>query len=147
MLGLTRDTTRPARPRTVSAFRWFLPRRKRSPLGFAAAVHDEGLPHPDDQALPAIVLRARDDARCRRALVRLGYVKVRTHYAHARRDKEPAFTALAHEHLWPSMDFVRDWLIEERKRIVVRARWPFLMTMLATIIAGIVFVAVTRVLE
>jgi hypothetical protein len=147
MLGLTRDTARPERPRTLSAFRWFLPRPKRAPLGFAAAVHQQRLPHPDDEALPAIVLRARDDARCRLAMARLGYVKVRAHYAQARRDKEPEFTALGHLHLWPSMDFVRDWLIEERKRIVVRARWPFLMTMLATIVAGIVFVAVARVLE
>jgi hypothetical protein len=42
---------------------------------------------------------------------------------------------------------VRDWLAEERKRIVARARWPFLMTMLVTIVAGIVFAAVARVLD
>jgi hypothetical protein len=30
---------------------------------------------------------------------------------------------------------------------LARARAPFLMTMLATIVAGIVFVAVTRVLD
>ena len=47
----------------------------------------------------------------------------------------------------PTMDFVRDWLAEERKRIVARMRWPFLMTMLVTIVAGIVFAAVTRVLD
>ena len=45
------------------------------------------------------------------------------------------------------MDLVRDWLAEERKRIVLATRWPFLMTMLVTIVAGIVFAAVARVLE
>ena len=44
------------------------------------------------------------------------------------------------------MDFVRDWLKVERSRIVVRARWPFLVTMLATIVAGLAFVAVAAIL-
>jgi hypothetical protein len=44
------------------------------------------------------------------------------------------------------MEFVGDWLREERKQVLARARWPFLMTMLATIVAGIAFVAVATVL-
>jgi len=104
-------------------------------------------PRADDDALPAIVVRAREDARSRVALARLGYVAVRAHYARCKRQGQDIFTGLVHQQLAPSMDFVRDWLMEERKRIFVRARWPFLMTMLATIVAGIVFVAVTRVLE
>ena len=105
-----------------------------------------GLPE-DDHGLPAIVVRAQEDARCRRALARVGYVKVRAHYQRQRRKGRDTFIALQYEGLEPSLDFVRDWLAEERKRILARTRWPFLMTMLVTIVAGIVFVAVARVLE
>ena len=99
------------------------------------------------QALPAIVVKAQEDARCRQALARLGYAKVRSHYAKAMRKGKPTFAGLEHVGLTPTLPFVKDWLTEERKRILARARAPFLMTMLATIIAGIVFVAVTRVLD
>jgi hypothetical protein len=43
--------------------------------------------------------------------------------------------------LWPTLDLVRDWLKEERKRIVVQVRWSFLVTMLATVVTGLAFVA------
>jgi len=102
---------------------------------------------PDDDPLPAIVVRAREDARSRRALARLGYVKVRSYYQRYKRQGREIFPALQHQRLAPTMDFVRDWLAVERKRILARARWPFLVTMLVTIIAGIVFAAVARVLE
>jgi hypothetical protein len=98
-------------------------------------------------ALPAIVVKAQEDARCRQALARLGYAKVRSHYARAKRRGKPTFAGLHHVGLAPTLPFVKDWLTEERKRIFARARGPFLMTMLATIVAGIVFVAVTRVLD
>ena len=101
----------------------------------------------ETQALPAIVVKAQEDARCRQALARLGYAKVRSHYAKAMRKGNPTFAGLKHLGLTPTLPFVKDWLTEERKRILARARAPFLMTMLATIIAGIVFVAVTRVLD
>jgi len=117
-------------------------RRRARPEETSAA----GLP-ADDHALPAIVVRAREDARCRRALARLGYVKVRAHYQRHKREGQHTFAALGRERLAPTMDFVRDWLAEERKRIVARMRRPFLMTMLVTIVAGIVFAAVARVLE
>jgi hypothetical protein len=108
----------------------------------------EGLPHPQsaDDALPAIVVKAQEDARCRLALARLGYSKVRSEYARYKRERMDTFAGLGHESLWPAMDFVRDWLKEERSRIVARARWPFLVTMLATIAAGLAFAAVAAFL-
>jgi hypothetical protein len=99
-----------------------------------------------DDALPAIVVKAQEDVRCRLALARLGYSKVRAGYARHKREGKDTFAGLGHESLWPTMDFVRDWLKVERSRIVVRARWPFLVTMLATIVAGLAFVAVAAIL-
>ena len=101
----------------------------------------------ETQAMPANVVKAQEDARCRQALARLGYAKVRSHYAKAMRKGNPTFAGLKHLGLTPTLPFVKDWLTEERKRILARARAPFLMTMLATIIAGIVFMAVTRALD
>jgi hypothetical protein len=139
-LGLTPDTTKTGGGTAIRRLlRW--PKRH---------ANEEGKAEPAfaaEQVLPAIVMRAREDARCRQALARLGYVKVRNHYARCKRKGQTTFAALAHERLNPSMDLVRDWLAEERKRIVVATRWPFLMTMLVTIVAGIVFAAVARVLE
>jgi hypothetical protein len=96
--------------------------------------------------MPAIVIRARQDARCRQALARLGYLKVRSAYARHKREGKDTFVGLDHKFLAPTMEFVGDWLGEERKQILTRARRPFLMTMLATIVAGIAFVAVATVL-
>lgn len=144
--GLTPATAKSERRWAVAALQRLLGRH-RPPGRPPVAGIDLRLPHYDDHALPAIVVRAREDARCRLALVRLGYVTVRSQYARCKRRGWDTFTGLEHMHLEPTMDFVRDWLTEERKRIYARARWPFLMTMLATIIAGIVFLAVTRVLE
>ena len=142
--GLRPDTTKTGRGWTAFAFSRLLRRHKRGRDGEAEPA---GLDFAAEQILPAIVLRARDDARCRRALARLGYVKVRRQYALYKREGQTTYLALEHVHLAPSMDFVRDWLAEERKRIVLATRWPFLMTMLVTIVAGIVFAAVARVLE
>ena len=56
------------------------------------------------------------------------------------------FAGLGRESLWPTMDFVRDWLKEERSRVVARMRWPFLVAMLVTIVAGLAFAAVAVML-
>jgi len=100
-----------------------------------------------DGSLPAIVVRAQEDARCRLALARLGYARVRSEYVRHRRDRKETFASLGQESLWPSTDFVRDWLKEERRRIVMRAKWPFLMAMLVTIVAGLTFAAVAAMLS
>jgi hypothetical protein len=114
---------------------------------FANTPHAEGPPpQPADDALPAIVVKAQEDARCRLELARLGYSKVRSEYARHKREGMDTFAGLGHESLWPTIDFVRDWLREERSRIVAQARWPFLLTMLATIVAGLAFAAVAALL-
>ena len=100
-----------------------------------------------DGSLPAIVVRAQEDARCRLALARLGYARVRSVYVRHRRDRRETFASLGQESRWPSTDFVRDWLKEERRRIVMRAKWPFLMAMLVTIVAGLTFAAVAAMLS
>jgi hypothetical protein len=114
---------------------------------FANTPPAEGLPHPQavDDSLPAIVVKAQEDALCRLALARLGYSKVRSEYARHKRNGADAFAGLGHEALWPTMDFVRDWLKEERRRIVARAKWPFLVTMLVTIVGGLAFAAVAAI--
>ena len=87
-----------------------------------------------DDELPAIVVKAQEDARCQQALARLGYAKVRSEYVRHKRQRRDTFLSLEPEFLWPTMDFVRDWLRAERKRIFTRLRWPFLATMSVTII-------------
>jgi hypothetical protein len=89
---------------------------------------------PPDEELPAIVRKAQDDVRCRQALAGLGYSQVRSAYARHRQAGLDVFEDLGHEQLWPTADFVRDWLREERRGVVARAQ--FVVTMLATILAG-----------
>jgi hypothetical protein len=115
---------------------------------FANTPQAEGLPHPRpvDDSLPAIVVKAQEDARCRLALARLGYSKVRSEYARHKREGTDTFAGLGHESLWPTMDFVYNWLRDERRRIIARARWPFIVTMLATIVGGLAFAAVAAIL-
>jgi hypothetical protein len=115
---------------------------------FAHTPQAEGRPHPQpvDASLPAIVVKAQEDARCRLALARLGYSKVRSAYARHKRERKDTFASLDHESLWPTMDFVRDWLKDERRRIVARAKKPFLAAMLVTIVGGLAFAAVAAIL-
>ena len=88
----------------------------------------------DDDELPAIVVKAQEDARCQQALARLGYAKVHSEYVRHKRQRRDTFFSLEPEFLWPTMDFVRDWLRAERKRILTRLQWPFLATMSVTIL-------------
>ena len=106
--------------------------------------HATGAEGPVADELPAIVVKAQEDARCRLTLARLGYSAVRSEYARQRREGLVAFEGLGSLH--PTMDFVRDWLKEERRRILARTRLPFLLAMLATILAGLAFAAVARLL-
>jgi hypothetical protein len=103
-------------------------------------------PTAEDEQMPAIVVKAQEDARCKRALARVGYVRARVQYARHRWQGKPIFESLEADFLWPTMEFVHAWLKEERKRIVARTRFPFLMTMLATIVAGLAFLSVAAVL-
>lgn len=94
--------------------------------------------------LPAIVVKAQEDARCRSALMDLGYSTVRFEYVRQRREGLTAFDGLGS--LRPTLVFVQDWLKEERQRIIARTWLPFLLTMLATILAGLSFALVAAIL-
>ena len=147
-------------PSSPGSLRDRLPRR----WSLRAALHTLSLPHDrnatlpepspgpprleggmDDQPLPAIVIKAQDDARCRQALARIGYSRVRALYLRHKR-QATTFDDLEDENLWPSLEFVADWLRQERARVVARNRFPFLMAMLATIVAGLAYIGVVAVL-
>jgi hypothetical protein len=96
------------------------------PIGHSIAANDD--------ELPAIVVKAQEDARCQQALARLGYAKVHSEYVRHKLERRDTFFSLEPEFLWPTMDFVREWLRAERKRIVTRLQWPFLAAMSVTIV-------------
>ena len=82
----------------------------------------------------------------RKALARLGYSQVRASYAAHKQEGLEVFAAIGDRRLRPPMDFVRDWLREERTRIIDQVRWLFYVAMLATILAGATFVATVALL-
>jgi hypothetical protein len=93
--------------------------------------------------LPAFVERAKEDARCRVVLARMGYRRVKA--LHARQPRSASgsdpFRGLEHEMLWPTIDMVSDWLKEEKRRTRSRGRWTFLAAMLVTIAIALTFTA------
>jgi hypothetical protein len=100
-----------------------------------------------DDEFPSIVRKAQDDVQWRKALSQLGYSQVRAAYAQHRQDGLDVFQALGGQpRLRPPLDFVRDWLKEERRRIFEQVRWLFVVTMLATILAGFTFAATIQFL-
>lgn len=100
---------------------------------------------PSD-ALPMIVAKVEEDARSRLALKRLGYFNVLSAYLRCKRDGRDTFHSFGADHLWPTMEFVGVWLKEERRRLIVQHRWVFLLTLLATLAAGLTFVGALAVL-
>jgi hypothetical protein len=94
---------------------------------------------PDSDDLPLILARAEEEARSRLALKRMGYLKVRSAYLRYKRDGKETFHAFGAEHLWPTMDFVRDWLRQERRRLIVQSRPVFLLALFATLVVGLAF--------
>lgn len=104
--------------------------------------------HDAGGSLPAFVERAQGDARCNQALGRLGYRRVKAAYARQLRDapQVDTFHGLERDLIWPSMDFVRDWLKAEKRNNLARARGPFLAAMLVTILAGLGFAGAFYVL-
>jgi hypothetical protein len=135
-----------ARPRRSTGVwpRLHVPRSERK-LPDARPPHPPPLPESD--GLPEIVTKAQEDARCRAALGRLGYANVRRLHAWHKREGMATFLSLEREFLWPTTEFVRMWLKAERKRILVRLRWPFLTAMLATIVVGLASLALARLLH
>jgi hypothetical protein len=94
---------------------------------------------PESDDLPLILARAEEEARSRLALSRMGYFKVRSAYLRYKRDGKETFHAFGAEHLWPTMEFVRDWLRQERRRLIVQSRPVFLVSLLATLVVGLAF--------
>lgn len=94
-------------------------------------------------SLPAFVERAKEDARCRVVLGRLGYRRVKRLYARQPRNASGSdlFKGLEHEMLWPTVDMVGDWLKEEKKRSGSRVQRTFIAVMLATIAIALTFTA------
>ena len=109
--------------------------------------HSHGMAGADG-SLPAFVERAQHDAMCRAALARIGYRRVKAVYARQLREVPDAdeFHGLRRQNLWPTMDFVRDWLKTEKRRAVARVRWTFMAAMLATIAGVLTFAAALSVL-
>ena len=94
---------------------------------------------PENDDLPLILARADEEARSRLALSRMGYLKVRSAYLRYKRGGKETFHAFGAEHLWPTMDFVRDWLRQERRRLIAQAQPVFLVSLLATLAVGLAF--------
>jgi hypothetical protein len=113
-----------------------------APLGARLA-----FPSHDGVELPEIVRKAQEDIRCRAALARLGYSKVKAEYAWHKRHGKETFLSLEHQFLWPTTDFIRVWLKAERRRILARLRWPFLGAMLATVLAGVLSAWILNLLQ
>ena len=100
-----------------------------------------------NDALPMIVAKAEEEARSRLALRRMGYFKVLSAYLRHKRDGKDAFYSFGANHPAPMMDFVRVWLKEERRQLIVQHRWVFLLTFLTTLAAGITFIGTLAVLR
>ena len=101
---------------------------------------------PANDALPLIVAKVAEDAGARLGLKRMGYFKVLSAYLRYKRDGRDTFHSFGADHLWPTMDFVRDWLKQERRQLIAQHRWVFLLTMLATLAAGLTFIGALAVL-
>ena len=99
-----------------------------------------------DPGLPLIVAKVEQEGRARVALKRMGYFEARLAYRRHKRAGEDTFHAFEAEHLWPTMDFVQEWLREERREILARHRPVFLLSMLATILAGLAFLGALALL-
>jgi hypothetical protein len=100
-------------------------------------------------SLPAIVERARQDKVWHDALSRFGYRRVKDAYAKQSRDSPHVEIFYGIEHLshWPTMEFVRAWMKEEKRRKMAKVRWTFLGAMLATIAGVLTFTAALSVLR
>lgn len=107
-----------------------------------ALSHSDELPNAGG-SLPAFVERAKEDARCRAVLTRMGYRRVKALHARQLRTANGSdlFHGLEHEMLWPTMEMVGDWLKAEKKKTRSRGRWTFVGVMLATIVTALTFTA------
>jgi hypothetical protein len=107
-------------------------------------------PSPDlpqaNPALPLIVAKVEADQRARSALKRMGYLKVLLAYLRHKRAGKDTFHAFGADHLWPTMYFVQDWLKSERRQLTAQHGWVFLLALMATVVAGLAFLAALALL-
>lgn len=101
---------------------------------------------PANDTFPLVVAKVEEDARSRLALKRMGYLKVLSAYVRYKREGRDAFHSFGADHLWPTMEFVRHWLRQERRQLIRQHRWMFLLTMLATLAFGLTFIGALAVL-
>jgi len=102
---------------------------------------------PANDTLPLIAAKVEEDARSRQALKRMGYFDVLSAYLRYKREGRNTFYGFGADHLWPTMDFVHDWLKEERRRLIARHKRTFLLALLATLAAGLAFISALAVLR
>jgi hypothetical protein len=115
------------------------------PVPQVASAATESPPVAHD-ALPLIVTKAEEEVRSRLALKRMGYFRVLLAYVRFRWARSETFFGLGAQHLWPSTQFVGDWLKQERGRLVAQHRSVFLLALVATLVAGLSFVGALVVL-
>ena len=117
-----------------------------SDVGRRASRRAQGVPpdlsYPVSDDLPLIVTKADEEVRARPALKRMGYFRVLSAYRRHKRDGRDTFHSFGAEHLWPTMDFVRLWLKEERRQLVAQHGWVTVLTLLGTLAAGLAFAGV-----
>lgn len=91
--------------------------------------------------LPAFLAKAQEDAEIRRALARMGYRRVLVTYLRQQKRSvgTGTFFGLAQEGLSPSLEFVGDWLKEEKRRLRAQFRSTFIVAMLSALGAGLAF--------
>jgi pheromone shutdown protein TraB len=108
----------------------------------SVASHSREMPDVEG-SLPAFVERAQQDAQWRAALARTGYRRVKAAYGRQLRESPQVaiFYGIEQLRLWPTMDFVRDWLKMEKRRVLARVRWTFVGAMLTTIVAALTLTA------
>jgi hypothetical protein len=112
----------------------------------SVASHSREMPDVEG-SLPAFVERAQQDAQWQAALARTGYRRVKAAYGKQVREAPQVaiFYGVEHLGLWPTMDFVRDWLKTEKRRVRGRVRWTFVGAMLTTIVAVLALTAALTV--
>jgi hypothetical protein len=115
----------------------------RAPQEIAPA---ESLFAPANDDLPLLVTKLQEDVRSREALERMGYARALLAYLRHKRRRKETFEALASDRLWPTTDFVRECLREQRRRIVLRYRATFLVSLLATLTASLAFLGTLAML-
>jgi hypothetical protein len=96
--------------------------------------------------LPLLVTKLQEDVRSRDALERMGYLRALLAYLRHKHSRKETFDALAADNLWPTAEFVRNCLREQRKRIIARYRVTFLVSLLATLLAGLAFLGTLAIL-